>query len=105
MKSRMESPWPGRLTRRTATVIISAPDSSCASRMTSLDEYFPVPTMRREVYSLPPRTRVVSVIMLSAPHRPDDLDLVAVPQRHRRVFRFGCDLTVHRHRCELAADV
>src|SRR5688572_28207037 len=105
MKSRIESPWPGRLTRRTATVIISAPDSSCASRMTSLDEYLPVPTMRREVYSLPPRTSVVSVIMLSASHGPDDLDPVAVPQRHRGIARLGRDFAIDGHGRELPPDV
>src|SRR5687768_9451897 len=105
MRSRMDSPWPGRLTRRTATVIISAPDSSCASRMISLDAYLPVPTMSRDVYSLPPRTRVVSVIMLSAPHRSDDLDLVALTQRHRRILRFRCDLAVDSDGGELPAHV
>src|SRR6185369_844721 len=36
-------------TRRTATVIISAPDASCARTITAGDEYLPVPTNRREV--------------------------------------------------------
>ena len=36
-------------TRRTATVIISAPEASCAFTMTAGDEYLPVPTMRRDV--------------------------------------------------------
>src|SRR5262245_52136136 len=35
-------------TRRTATVIISAPDASCARTMTGGDEYLPVPTISRE---------------------------------------------------------
>jgi len=35
-------------TRRTATVIISAPEASCACTMMAGDEYLPVPTMRRE---------------------------------------------------------
>ena len=35
-------------TRRTATVIISAPEASCALTMTVGDEYLPVPTMSRE---------------------------------------------------------
>jgi hypothetical protein len=36
------------LTRRTATVIISAPDASCALTITDGDEYFPVPTISRD---------------------------------------------------------
>src|SRR5262245_21338657 len=36
------------LTRRTATVIISAPEASWARTMTDGDEYLPVPTIRRE---------------------------------------------------------
>ena len=35
-------------TRRTATVIISAPDASCACTITAGDEYLPVPTKRRD---------------------------------------------------------
>ena len=35
-------------TRRTATVIISAPDASCACTMTAGEEYLPVPTIRRD---------------------------------------------------------
>jgi hypothetical protein len=37
------------LTRRTATVIISAPEASCAWTMTAGDEYLPVPTISRDV--------------------------------------------------------
>jgi hypothetical protein len=44
-------------TRRTATVIMSAPDASCALTMTAGDEYLPVPTMRREENVLPAMTR------------------------------------------------
>jgi hypothetical protein len=36
-------------TRLTATVIISAPDASCAFTMTDGEEYLPVPTINREV--------------------------------------------------------
>ena len=35
-------------TRRTATVIISAPEASCACTITAGDEYLPVPTKSRE---------------------------------------------------------
>src|SRR5213593_286959 len=66
MKSRIDSPLPGRLTRRTAMVTISAPDSSCACRMISLLEYLPVPTISRDVKSLPPSTRFVSCITFSS---------------------------------------
>ena len=37
------------LTRRTATVTISAPDAAWAWAITGNDEYLPVPTMSREV--------------------------------------------------------
>ena len=40
-------------TRRTATVIMSAPDASCACTMTAGDEYLPVPTMSRDANVLP----------------------------------------------------
>ena len=40
-------------TRRTATVIISAPDASCAFTITAGDEYLPVPTRRRDENVLP----------------------------------------------------
>ncbi len=35
-------------TRRTATVTMSAPEASCACTMTAFDEYFPVPTIKRD---------------------------------------------------------
>src|SRR5882724_875316 len=50
MKSRSDSLERSEMfTRRTATVIISAPDASCALTMTAFDEYLPVPTIRRDV--------------------------------------------------------
>src|SRR5437773_10775000 len=119
MKSRMESPLPGRLTRRTAMVTISAPDSSCAWRMISLLAYLPVPTISREVKSLPPSTRFVSCISITscqiswlgsrrrsprtaATHGPNDFDAVAVAQRHRGVRGLRRDLAVDGHRRVLA---
>src|SRR4029450_3311873 len=95
----------GRLTRRTATVMISVPDASCASRMTSMEEYFPVPTISRDVNSLPPRTRLVSYMTLSSPHRTDDLHLVAFGQCDRRVGALGRDVAVDGDRRVLALDV
>src|SRR5256712_12311155 len=103
MKSRIDSPLPGRLTRRTATVTISAPDSSCAWRMISLLEYLPVPTMSRDVKSLPPSTRFVSCISTTS-HGPNDFHAVTVAQRHRGVRRLRRDLAVHRDRGVLALD-
>src|SRR5262245_14048680 len=47
--------------------MISAPDASWASFMTSMEEYLPVPTMSRDVNSLPPRTRLVSYIVHPPP--------------------------------------
>src|SRR5436190_11480092 len=104
MWSRIDSPL-GRLTRRTATVMISVPDASWASRMTSIVEYLPVPTISRDVNSLPPRTRFVSYIPLPSTHRPNDLHLVAFRQHHRGVRRLRRDLAVDGDRRVLPLDV
>src|SRR6185436_3197139 len=85
--------------------MISVPDASCASRMTSREEYFPVPTISRDVNSLPPRTRLVSYMTLASPHRTDDLDLVAFGQRDRRVGTLGRDVAVDGDGRVLALDV
>ena len=105
MKSSSDSPCPGRLTRRTATVTISAPDASMASRMFSNDGYLPVPTMSRDLNSLPPSQSDVSYMAwlllsrliagrapdgrrASAPaHGPDDLHPVTVAQHRVRSTR------------------
>src|SRR6266513_3707080 len=128
MKSRIDSPLPGSATRRTATVTISAPDSSMAWRMTSLDEYFPVPTMSRELKSLPPSTRFVSYISLpsahftarlaplaaprlgrrsprTAAHGSHDFELVPFRKLHGSVLALRRDLAIHRHRGVLALDI
>src|SRR5215510_658851 len=85
--------------------MISVPDASCASRMTSIEAYLPVPTISRDENSLPPRTRFVSHIPLPSAHGANDLDLVAVVQRHRRVGRLGRDLTVDGDGRVLALDL
>src|SRR5947207_287056 len=64
------------LTRRTATVTISAPEASCACTITALEGYLPVPTMRRDVKVRPARTK--ASIALASTHEVHDLDLVAV---------------------------
>src|SRR5262245_47031575 len=84
--------------------MISVPDASCASRMTSMEEYFPVPTIRRDVNSLPPRTRFVSYMSLASPHRTDDLHLVAFGQRDRGVGALGRDVAVDGDRRVLTLD-
>ena len=56
-------------TRRTATVIISAPDASCALTMTAGDEYLPVPTMSREENVLS------AMVKLSMIRRPTKLTI------------------------------
>src|SRR4026209_1497626 len=76
--------------------------------MTSIDAYFPVPTMSRDENSLPPITRFVSLMArppLSAAHRSDDLDPVAVVQHGRLVRALRGDLTVHCDGGVLALDV
>src|SRR5581483_10245483 len=63
-------------TRRTATVMTSAPDASCAFTMTAGDEYLPVPTKSRD---LKVRPAMVKVSMgSSAADEIDDLDLIAI---------------------------
>ena len=46
-----------RFTRRTATVTISAPEASSASRIRGKVAYLPVPTIRRERNGRPPKTK------------------------------------------------
>src|SRR4030095_10787853 len=102
--------------------MISAPAASCASRMTSIEAYLPVPTIRRDVNSLPPRTRLVSYMVQpplltgsppdggrrsarTATQRPTDLDLVTLGQRHHAVVGLAGDFTVDRDGRVLALDV
>src|SRR2546425_12003627 len=65
-------------TRRTATVIISAPDASCALTMTAGDAYLPVPTMRREEKLLSAIIKVSEFMRLPAADKVDDLNLIAL---------------------------
>src|SRR3989442_744588 len=106
MWSRIDSPLPGRLTRRSATVTISAPDSSWACRMTSSDPYFPVPTIRRDENSLPPITSDVSMAILLSPrtatHRPNHLDAVPILEPDGLELVAARDLAVHGDGGELA---
>src|ERR1700722_20151051 len=53
MKSRRDSVERSRLTRRTATVTISAPEASMAAWVWGPSLYLPVPTMRRD-WNAPP---------------------------------------------------
>src|SRR5215208_3184080 len=54
------------LTRRTATVTISAPAASWACAITANEEYLPVPTISRDVNVRPAMTRGSEVAMGSA---------------------------------------
>src|SRR5829696_5287085 len=82
------------LTRRTATVTISAPAASCAWAMTAKDEYLPVPTISRDVNVRPAMTSGSGVAMglvllsetppgLATTDEVDDLDLVALADHGR----------------------
>src|SRR5205809_4191776 len=84
--------------------MIWAPEASCATFITSMDAYFPVPTMSREENSLPPRTRFVSFMPLAPAHRSYDFHLVTRVEARRRVGALGRDLAVHRHGRVLALD-
>src|SRR5581483_1392276 len=71
------------LTRRTATVTISAPEASCARTITAGDGYLPVPTISRDVKVLPAITRL-SMASASA-DEIHDLNLIAVAHLGRVV--------------------
>src|SRR5687767_15597173 len=85
------------LTRRTATVTISAPDASTAAAFSSKLLYLPVPTISREVKLRP------ATLQLSGTSTPsdemDDLEPVAVHDRRRIQRRSGDDgeVALHRH--------
>ena len=66
-----------RLMRRIATVTISAPLAACAARIASIEGYFPVPTINRDVKRYEP---IVSASSTPSPSRDgaDDLDAIAV---------------------------
>ena len=68
------------LTRRTATVTMSAPDAACACVMTACDGYFPVPTISRDLNVRPAITKGVSVTTrCSSTNEVHDLNGIAVP--------------------------
>src|SRR4028119_1254149 len=90
------------LTRRTATVTISAPDASRAAAFCSNDLYLPVPTIRRE-RNVRPATVQLSSSMCTCPSpransasadEGDDLEIVAVLDRDGREGRARDDLEV-----------
>src|SRR5215475_13155103 len=85
--SRFSFPGSVMFTRRTATVMISAPDASTARRVSSNDRYFPVPMINRERYSRPASRKGSSIVMCrsAASDEVNDLDGVALAQRRRRV--------------------
>src|SRR6202041_3656232 len=53
-----------RLTRRTATVTISAPEAEWARRISSKLRYFPVPTIKRELKARPAITSWSAITIL-----------------------------------------
>ena len=70
-------------TRLTATVIISAPDASCAFTITAGEVYLPVPTMRREENRLSAISsmvvgRTLARRLSAAADEVDDFHLIAV---------------------------
>src|SRR6266581_4146243 len=77
-------------TRRTATVIISAPDASCARAISAGDEYFPVPTMSLEVNILSAMVKVSAIVGLPAAYEVDDFDFIAFADR-RALERVALD--------------
>src|SRR6266700_7329486 len=64
-----------RLTRRTATVTMSAPEAAWARAISGKLRYFPVPTMRRERNARPAMTRLSGIgdlIAILDPRGPGD---------------------------------
>src|SRR5688572_30930156 len=103
MKS-ISTGWLGSdtLTRRTATVTISAPEASTAAAFCAKSLYLPVPTISREVKVRPATVQLsalmsVTAFMSPASDEMDDLVIVAV---------FDLDLPKRRarHDLEVALD-
>src|SRR3954447_24470714 len=92
------------LTRRTATVTISAPEASCACTITALEGYLPVPTIRRDVKVRPARTK--ASIGLASTHEVHDLDFVAVVHDFAVIVRAADDheVALDRHLPRVDAD-
>src|SRR3954470_8081721 len=85
------------LTRRTATVTISAPDAATAAAFSSKLLYLPVPTISREV-KVRPATLQVS-LNSTASDKMHDLIPVAVLDRHllERRLRNDREVAFDRH--------
>src|SRR4249919_2413869 len=81
------------LTRRTATVTISAPDASTAAAFCSKSLYFPVPTISREV-KVRPATVQLSVNVSTPANEVDDFIGVAVLDHDLAEGRARHDLQV-----------
>src|SRR6202158_1758774 len=100
--SRFSLPRSVMLTRRTATVTISAPLSSTAARVSAKSLYFPVPTIKRDLNDLPPRSRVSLILgscilvtanfVSSAADEVDYLDAVARLDDSRGIAGLGDNL-------------
>jgi hypothetical protein len=94
------------LTRRTATVTISAPLSSTAARVSAKSLYFPVPTISRDLNDFPPRSKeeeslifvsgifVTANLVSSAADEIDYLDVVARLDDGRGVAGLGDNLAI-----------
>ncbi len=85
------------LTRRTATVTISAPLAATAAAFWAKSLYLPVPTISREV-NVRPATVQVSDSVISATHKMDDLQRIAFGQRDFAQCRARDDHAVALHR-------
>src|SRR5512147_2844611 len=83
---RLSLPASVMFTRRTATVTISAPAASMARRVSSKSLYFPVPTISRERYALPPISKLSLTALSPSADEMHDLDDVAGSQRPPRVL-------------------
>ena len=87
------------LTRRTATVTISAPDASTAAAFSSKLLYLPVPTISREVKVRPATVQLSAStgalhVHSAASDEMDDLKIVAILDRHLAERRARHDLEI-----------
>src|SRR5262249_39066077 len=94
-------PDAGSFTRRTATVTISAPEASCARAMTAGEEYFPVPTIRRDENAFPAMTRwsMGSLLRRAAADGIGDFHVIPVPDLNRverRALQYR-EIMLHGH--------
>src|SRR5688572_719145 len=91
-------PWASGSTRRSATVTISAPDAFSERSICSSERNPPVPTIKREDHSRPPRVQDAVASVLSALDCMHHLDRLALGEDALGPLAARHDLALHGHR-------